>query len=113
VFRAKVVSTPQPFVGEVEWGELAFQKSGDRNTGCIILDALSPELSHETLGIRPDCNHRHDSSRLQRARKQTRQDETWYEQALRHLNPNNIDYGSMWEQRKQAILKRIGNPYFQ
>lgn len=46
-------------------------------------------------------------------RKQIRQDDTWYEQALRHLNPNNIDYGSLWEQRKQAILKQIGNPDFQ
>src|SRR5437867_13390170 len=32
VFRAKVVSTFPPFVGNVEWGELAFQKSRDRNT---------------------------------------------------------------------------------
>jgi hypothetical protein len=47
------------------------------------------------------------------ARKQTRQPDTWYEQALRHLNPNNIDYGSIWEQRKQAILQQIGSPYFQ
>ena len=47
------------------------------------------------------------------ARKQTRQADTWYEQVLRHLNPNNIDYGSIWEQRKQAILQQIGNPYFQ
>src|SRR5437660_503518 len=47
------------------------------------------------------------------ARKQVRQDNTWNEQALRHLNPNNIDYGSIWEQRNQAILKQIGNPYFQ
>jgi hypothetical protein len=36
--------------------------------------------------------------------QQTRKDYTWYEQALRHLNPNNIDYGSIWEQRKRAIL---------
>ena len=47
------------------------------------------------------------------ARKQTRKDNTWYEQALRHLNPKNIDYGSMWEQRKRALLNQIGNPYFQ
>ena len=44
------------------------------------------------------------------ARKQTRQDDTWYQQALRHLNPNNIDYGSMWNERKQAILQQIRNP---
>jgi hypothetical protein len=47
------------------------------------------------------------------ARKQTRKDDTWYEQALRHLNPNNIDYGSIWEQRKRAILNQIGTPYFE
>jgi hypothetical protein len=47
------------------------------------------------------------------ARMTTRGEETWYEQALRGLNPNNVDYGSIWEERKQAILHQIGNPYFQ
>jgi len=45
--------------------------------------------------------------------KQTGNDTTWYEQALRHLNPNDIDYGSIWEQRKRAILDQVGSPYFQ
>ena len=47
------------------------------------------------------------------SQKETRKDTTWYEQALRHLNPNDIDYGSIWEQRKRAILDQIGNPHFQ
>ena len=47
------------------------------------------------------------------ARKQTQRDNTWYEQALHHLNPNDIDYGAIWEQRKRAILDQVGNPYFQ
>jgi hypothetical protein len=47
------------------------------------------------------------------ARKQTAKNHTWYEQALRHLNPNHIDYGSIWEQRKRAIWNQLGNPYFQ
>src|SRR5262249_56206755 len=47
------------------------------------------------------------------ARKQTQRDNTWYEQALHLLNPNDIDYGAIWEQRKRAILDQAGNPYFQ
>ena len=47
------------------------------------------------------------------ARKQTQRDNTWYEQALHHLNPNDIPYGAIWEQRKRAILNQAGNPYFQ
>ena len=47
------------------------------------------------------------------SQQETRKDNTWYEQALRHLNPNDIDYGSIWEQRKRAILDQIGNPHFQ
>jgi hypothetical protein len=39
--------------------------------------------------------------------------ETWYEQALRHINPANIDYGAIWDERKRAILDQIGNRYFQ
>jgi hypothetical protein len=46
-------------------------------------------------------------------RQQSRKDGTWYEEALHSLNPNDIDYGSMWEERKRAILHQIGNPYFQ
>ncbi len=47
------------------------------------------------------------------ASKQRPKHDTWYEQALRHINPNNFDFGSIWEQRKRAILNQIGNPYFQ
>src|SRR5215813_3485570 len=47
------------------------------------------------------------------ARKQTKRDNTWYEQALHHLKPNDIDYGAIWEQRKRALLDQAGNPYFQ
>ena len=39
--------------------------------------------------------------------------ETWYEVALRQINPKNTDFGSLWEQRKRAILNQIGNRYFQ
>jgi hypothetical protein len=39
--------------------------------------------------------------------------ETWYELALRRINPDNIDYGGIWEERKRAILDQFGNPYFQ
>jgi polyribonucleotide nucleotidyltransferase len=39
--------------------------------------------------------------------------EAWYEQALRHINPDNTDYGSIWEQRKRAFLSQLGNRYFQ
>src|SRR5215831_1054710 len=47
------------------------------------------------------------------ARKQIQRDRTWYDQALHHLNPNDFDYGAIWEQRKRAILDQVGNPYFQ
>jgi len=47
------------------------------------------------------------------ARQQSRKNGTWYEEALHSLNPNDIDYGSLWEERKRAILHQIGNPYFQ
>ena len=46
-------------------------------------------------------------------RQQSRKDGTWYEHALHSLNPNDINYGSLWEERKRAILHQIGNPYFE
>ena len=39
--------------------------------------------------------------------------DTWYERALRRVNPDNTDYGSIWEQRKRAFLGQLGNRYFQ
>ena len=39
--------------------------------------------------------------------------ETWYERALRHINPNDTDWGTIWEQHKREFLNHIGNPYFQ
>ena len=47
------------------------------------------------------------------ARQQSRKDGMWYEEALHSLNPNDINYGSIWEERKRAILHQIGNPYFE
>src|SRR2546427_4141008 len=47
------------------------------------------------------------------ARQQSRRNTTWYEEALHSLNPNDIDYGSIWEERKRAILHQMGNPYFE
>lgn len=39
--------------------------------------------------------------------------DTWYEQLLQHINPSNIDFGSIWEQHKQALIGQAGNRYFQ
>jgi hypothetical protein len=39
--------------------------------------------------------------------------ETWYERALRQINPDDTDYGAIWEARKKAFADRIGSPYFQ
>ena len=39
--------------------------------------------------------------------------ETWYERVLHQINPENIDYGAIWEERKKAFMDRIGSPYFQ
>src|SRR3989442_5679811 len=47
------------------------------------------------------------------ARRQSRKNGTWYEQALHDLNPNDIDYGAIWEERKRAILHQMGEPCFQ
>ncbi|HYR42657.1 MAG TPA: hypothetical protein VER98_06525, partial [Terriglobia bacterium] len=47
------------------------------------------------------------------ARQQSRENATWYEEALHSLNPKDIDYGSIWEERKRAILHKMGNPYFE
>jgi uncharacterized protein (UPF0335 family) len=47
------------------------------------------------------------------AKQRPKQRETWYEQALRSINPNNTDFGAIWEQRKRAILDQIGNRYFE
>jgi hypothetical protein len=47
----------------------------------------------------------------QTSQPRPRQD-TWYEQALRRINPDNADVGSMWEQRKQAILSQLATRYF-
>jgi len=41
------------------------------------------------------------------------QRETWYERALRQINPNDTDYGALWEERKRAFMSQFGNPYFQ
>jgi hypothetical protein len=45
--------------------------------------------------------------------KRQPQHETWYEQLLQHINPANTDFGSIWEQRKQALISQTGNRYFQ
>jgi len=39
--------------------------------------------------------------------------ETWYERVLRQINPDDTDYGAIWEQRKKAFMDRIGSTYFQ
>lgn len=38
---------------------------------------------------------------------------TWYEFMLKQFNPDNLDYGSWMEQRRQAFIKgQVNNPYF-
>ena len=53
------------------------------------------------------------SSYGQPPKQRPKQPETWYERALRGINPNNTDYGAIWEQRKRAMLDQLGNRYFQ
>jgi hypothetical protein len=45
--------------------------------------------------------------------KQRPRHDTWYEQALRRINPDNTYFGSIWENRKQAFLNQLENRYFQ
>ena len=40
-------------------------------------------------------------------------DKTWYERVLGQINPNDTDYGAIWEERKKAFMGRIGSPCFQ
>jgi hypothetical protein len=47
------------------------------------------------------------------ARDAAKRNDTWYEQALGHLNPHNIDYGSIWEERKRALLQHLRSPYLE
>src|SRR5688572_9227694 len=43
---------------------------------------------------------------------QRRHPETWYERAVRQINPSNTDYGAIWEQYKQELVDRLRHPYF-
>ena len=38
---------------------------------------------------------------------------TWYERILQRINPDDVDYGAMWEERKQEFINHFSNPYFQ
>jgi hypothetical protein len=38
---------------------------------------------------------------------------TWYERLLQTINPEDVDYGAIWEQRKQEFINQLGNPYLQ
>jgi hypothetical protein len=38
---------------------------------------------------------------------------TWYERILQRINPDDVDYGAMWEERKQEFINQLGNPYLQ
>jgi len=50
---------------------------------------------------------------LQPVRPVYQQRDTWYEFLLKQFNPDNLDYGTWMEQRRQAFLEaRVRNPYF-
>jgi regulator of replication initiation timing len=38
---------------------------------------------------------------------------TWYERILQRINPDDTDYGAIWEERKRELINQLGNPYFQ
>jgi regulator of replication initiation timing len=38
---------------------------------------------------------------------------TWYERILQRINPDDTDYGAIWELRKREMMNQLGNPYFQ
>jgi endonuclease III len=48
-----------------------------------------------------------------RASQQKPKHEAWYERVLRQVNPDNTDFGSIWEQRKRDLIGQLGNRYFQ
>jgi hypothetical protein len=45
-------------------------------------------------------------------RGQRRQAETWYERAVRQINPSNTNYGLTWEHYKAEFKSRLRDPYF-
>jgi hypothetical protein len=45
--------------------------------------------------------------------EQKPQRHTWYERALNEINPENKDFGALWEEHKRALIVQLGNPYFQ
>jgi len=49
----------------------------------------------------------------EQARQPHQQPQTWYEFALGRINPGNVDYGRLLEERRRAFLHAtIDNPYF-
>lgn len=49
----------------------------------------------------------------EQARQPHEQPQTWYEYALSHLNPGNVDYGRAMEERRRALLEAtVKNEYF-
>jgi hypothetical protein len=43
--------------------------------------------------------------------QQRRKQDTWYERALRQINPDDTDYGSILEQHKRGFIDQLRNPY--
>jgi hypothetical protein len=68
----------------------------------------SQRASHGQQQVQPDVR-----PRTQAARPMYQRGDTWYEFLLKQFNPNNFDYGTWMEERRQVFLdESVRNPYF-
>src|SRR2546422_666606 len=112
MFRARTLSTIAPSQIGHSGSESAFQESGNR-------EQTSPAAAESE---RINNMKRHAlilaailfavSPAFSASAQQRRKQDTWYERALRQINPDDADYGSVLEQHKHGFISQLRNPYF-
>ena len=71
-------------------------------------DRQSERASQGQRQVQPDVR-----PRTQAAHPMYQRGDTWYEFLLKQFNPNNFDYGTWIEERRQVFLEEsVRNPYF-
>src|SRR5215469_8404308 len=86
----------------------------------LIAIAIATPRAHQATASQStsiSVDHRHwqlySPSAAPAARPLYLRRDTWYEFVLKQFNPDDIDYGSWLEKRRQAFLEAsIQNPYF-
>ena len=106
VFRAGAVLTSASFAGGHAGSQSAIQESGDRRT---VSAATASEGTNKmkrrvwflALFLAASCPLYGQAYRSDAPSR-----ETWYERALRQINPNDTDWGAIWEQHKREFLNQ-------